>query len=129
MPHTIKAEDKNLISIDASGELNDTLVAETAAKLMEATDSELKHTLLVRLSHMELGSLHPVASKWSRSAEFFALQKRISKVAVLTDQPWIRQSAKMQAVTLPDTELRVFDVSEGADARLWLETEREALPA
>jgi len=121
MPYTIQAETKDLTMIDAQGELNPDSMPEAVEQLMEQTDAEDPGSLLVRLQHMDLGTLHTVASDWSRKAEFFALQKRFGKVAVLTDQPWIRQSAKMQSVALPDTELKVYDLADEADARVWLE--------
>ncbi|MEE2921449.1 MAG: STAS/SEC14 domain-containing protein [Pseudomonadota bacterium] len=121
MPYTIQAETEILTTIDAQGELNPDAMPEAVDKLMETTSEDAPGGLLVRLQHMDLGSLHTVASDWSRKAEFFALQKRFGKVAVLTDQPWVRQSAKMQAVALPDTELKVYDLADEVDARVWLE--------
>ncbi|KCZ52548.1 hypothetical protein HY29_04515 [Hyphomonas beringensis] len=127
MPYTIQAENTDLFSIDAQGELNPDNIPEAVDQIMEQTSEEDPGSLLVRLQHMDLGTLHNVASSWSRTAEFFALQKRFNKVAVLTDQPWVRQSAKMQAVALPDTELKVYDLADEADARVWLE--KQAAPA
>ncbi|WP_291075177.1 STAS/SEC14 domain-containing protein [Hyphomonas sp.] len=121
MPYTIQAETELLTTIDAQGELNPDAMPEAVDQLMETTSEDAPGGLLVRLQHMDLGSLHTVASDWSRKAEFFALQKRFGKVAVLTDQPWVRQSAKMQAVALPDTELKVYDLADEVDARVWLE--------
>lgn len=121
MPYTIQAETELLTTIDAQGELNPDAMPEAVTQLMETTSEDAPGGLLVRLQHMDLGSLHTVASDWSRKAEFFALQKRFGKVAVLTDQPWVRQSAKMQAVALPDTELKVYDLADEVDARVWLE--------
>jgi hypothetical protein len=121
MPYTIQAETEILTTIDAQGELNPDAMPEAVTQLMETTSEDAPGGLLVRLQHMDLGSLHTVASDWSRKAEFFALQKRFGKVAVLTDQPWVRQSAKMQAVALPDTELKVYDLADEVDARVWLE--------
>jgi hypothetical protein len=121
MPYTIQAETEILTTIDAQGELNPDAMPEAVDQLMETTSEDAPGGLLVRLQHMDLGSLHTVASDWSRKAEFFALQKRFGKVAVLTDQPWVRQSAKMQAVALPDTELKVYDLADEVDARVWLE--------
>jgi hypothetical protein len=121
MPYSIQAETEILTTIDAQGELNPDAMPEAVDQLMETTSEDAPGGLLVRLQHMDLGSLHTVASDWSRKAEFFALQKRFGKVAVLTDQPWVRQSAKMQAVALPDTELKVYDLADEVDARVWLE--------
>ena len=121
MPYTIQAETEILTTLDAQGELNPDAMPEAVDQLMETTSEDAPGGLLVRLQHMDLGSLHTVASDWSRKAEFFALQKRFGKVAVLTDQPWVRQSAKMQAVALPDTELKVYDLADEVDARVWLE--------
>ena len=121
MPYTIQAETNHLTTIDAQGELNPDSMPEAVDEIMEQTDAEDPGSLLVRLQHMDLGTLHNVASDWSRKAEFFALQKRFGKVAVLTDQAWVRQSAKMQAVALPDTELKVYELADEADARVWLE--------
>ena len=121
MPYTIQAETEILTTIDAQGELNPDAMPDAVDQLMETTSEDAPGGLLVRLQHMDLGSLHTVASDWSRKAEFFALQKRFGKVAVLTDQPWVRQSAKMQAVALPDTELKVYDLADEVDARVWLE--------
>ena len=129
MPYTLQAEPNDLISIDAHGELNPDAIQEGVDQIMEQTDAGNPGGLLVRLQHMDLGTFHDIASTWSRTAEFFALQKRFKSVAVLTDQPWIRQSAKMQAVTLPDTKLKVFDLAEEADARVWLEKQTESEPA
>ena len=129
MPYTIQAENTDLISIDAQGELNPDNIPEAVDQIMEQTSEEDPKSLLVRLQHMDLGPLHAVASTWSRKSEFFALQKRFSKVAVLTDQPWVRQSAKMQAVALPDTELKVYDLDAEADARIWLEKQETPEPA
>ena len=121
MPYSIQAETEILTTIDAQGELNPDAMPEAVDQLMETTSEDAPGGLLVRLQHMDLGSLHTVASDWSRKAEFFALQKRFGKVAVLTDQAWVRQSAKMQAVALPDTELKVYELADEADARVWLE--------
>ena len=121
MPYTLHAETNHLITIDALGELNPETMPDAVEQLMELTDPEHPGSLLVRLQHMDLGTLHRVASDWSRTAEFLALQKRFQKVAVLTDQAWVRQSARMQAVALPDTELKVYDLADEADARVWLE--------
>ena len=121
MPYTIQAETELLTTIDAQGELNPDAMPEAVDQLMETTSEDAPGGLLVRLQHMDLGSLHTVASDWSRKAEFFALQKRFGKVAVLTDQPWVRQSAKMQAVALADIELKVYDLADEVDARVWLE--------
>lgn len=130
MPYSIQTETNHLTTIDANGELSPDSMPEAVDQLMEQTDAEDPGSLLVRLQHMDLGTLHTVASEWSRKAEFFALQKRFGKVAVLTDQAWVRQSARMQAVALPDTELKVYDLADEADARVWLEkATAEAEPA
>ena len=101
MPYTIQAETKDLTTIDAQGELNPDSMPEAVEQLMEQTDAEDPGSLLVRLQHMDLGTLHTVASDWSRKAEFFALQKRFGKVAVLTDQPWIRWKKPPPKQSLP----------------------------
>ena len=129
MTYTIEAEHNRLISLDASGRLEPDSIAKGAAQLLEVTSEETPTCLLVRFQHMELGKLASIASKWSRSREFLALQKRLAKVAVLSDQSWIRHSVVMQSATLQEIAVKPFDLDDEADARMWLENSEEAIPA
>lgn len=129
MTYSIEAEHNRLITLDASGRLDPDSIAKGAAQLLEVTSEETPSCLLIRFQHMELGKLAAIASKWSRSREFLALQKRFEKVAVLTDQSWIRHSVIMQSAMLPETDAKAFDLGEEVDARMWLENAETAVPA
>lgn len=54
----------------------------------------------------------------------FSHMTTFSKVALVTDQDWIRNAAKFFGMLMP-TELMVFDLSELEDAKTWIADEGE----
>lgn len=120
MPYSIETEANTLTVIDAHGALDQDAVERDISELI-SEESHTPPTLLLRLQHMDLSSLHQIASHFVRRPEFFSLQSLLTRVAVLTDQNWIKQSVKLNGAAVPGLEIEVFDLADEVDARIWLE--------
>lgn len=126
MPYSIQTEADNTLSvIDAHGALDIDAVERDLSELI-SDENETPPALLLRLQHMDLSSLHQISTHFVRRPEFFSLQSLLTRVAVLTDQNWIKQSVKLNGAAVPGIQIEVFDLSDEVDARVWLEDAQTA---
>lgn len=55
---------------------------------------------------------------------FRALAKRFERVAIVTDNAWIRRMAKFESLFIPGLEERVFAAADVVEAQAWVAAER-----
>lgn len=74
------------------------------------------------ISSLELASL---PHYFGRAMPLFGKLKRFGRVAVVSDQAWIRVGTRIESALLPFIDYRVFEPNERDEALAWVTTDKE----
>jgi hypothetical protein len=73
------------------------------------------------ISSLELASL---PHYFGRAMPLFGKLKRFGRVAVVSDQAWIRVGTRIESALLPFIDYRVFEPNERDEALAWVTTDK-----
>lgn len=96
--------------------------AETEAALqhligdLEAADLS---NLLVHMGDAGLPQISTLAVQLRHLPHLMRLLSRIDRIAVLSDQGWVRTGAEIEGLVLPGVDIRAWPHADEAAARIW----------
>ncbi len=118
-----------LVALSYAGNITAEDIDQTYALLNEALEGDAKLSLFIEM----LGGFDiegpAIFQDFKRSPEFFKHLKHFERIAIVTNQDWLRAIARLEeavlAVTDHDFELHVYDESERDYALAWAKGEVE----
>ena len=117
---TARLDAPNLLHIDMSGKL-DALSMEIALSLLVPVVKDMHHGgALIRAEGVEWPTLGAIGVELRHWVQLMAMVRKVDRVAVLTEQGWVRNLAFVESLLIPNLEIRSFAPGEEATARRWL---------
>ena len=108
MPVTITDLAPNAIRIDASGKIEAEETTAMLDRLFEVVGDRDGLGVLAVYSGIRFPSLGVIGAELGRLGELWGLARRIDRIAVVSDQGWVRKIATAEGKVLPLT-IRVFE--------------------
>ena len=110
----------NLLVMDVTGQM-DSVAMEIALTMLVPVVKDMRHgAALLRASGVEWPTLGAIGVELRHWGQLMAMIRKVDKIAVLTDQGWVRNLAAVESLLVPNLEIRSFAPDAEADARAWL---------
>ncbi|RFU13111.1 STAS/SEC14 domain-containing protein [Rhodobacteraceae bacterium W635] len=118
---TATLERSNLVVIESAGSM-DPVSMEVALDLLVPVVKDMSHGgMLVRAQGVEWPSLGAIGVELRHWGQLMAMIRKVDRVAVLTDDGWMRNLAAVESFFIPNLEVRSFAPDQEDAARVWLE--------
>jgi len=118
---TATLERPNLVVMESSGSM-DPVSMEVALDMLVPVVKDMSHGgMLVRAVGVEWPSLAAIGVELRHWGQLMAMVRKVDRVAVLTDDGWMRNLAAVESFLVPNLEICSFAPDEEAEARAWLE--------
>ena len=118
---TATLERPNLVVMESSGSM-DPVSMEVALDMLVPVVKDMSHGgMLVRAVGVEWPSLAAIGVELRHWGQLMAMVRKVDRVAVLTDDGWMRNVAAVESFLVPNLEICSFAPDEEAEARAWLE--------
>ena len=108
MPVTITDLAPNAIRIDASGRIDAEETKALLDRLFEVVGDRENLGVLAVYSGLKFPTFGAITAELGRFGELWALARRLDRIAVVSDQGWVRKIATAEGKVLPLT-IRVFE--------------------
>ncbi len=109
----------NRLDIDLSGKLNTNDMKVALDELVNKSEGISKGKMLYDIIDFHIPSLGAISVELSRLPEMLNLMRRFDRVAVLTDQAWLKAS-ELEGMFFPGMEIKAFDRNQREEAEAWL---------
>lgn len=117
---TAVLEAPNLLVVEASGAMT-AVAMEIALDLLVPEVRDMNHGgVLMRAQGVEWPTLGAIGVELRHWGQLMAMIRKVDKVAVLTDQGWVRNLAAVESLLVPNLEIRSFAPDAEIAARSWL---------
>ncbi|TBX18728.1 hypothetical protein TK43_16375 [Roseovarius sp. JS7-11] len=106
--------------MDVTGQM-DSVAMEIALTMLVPVVKDMRHgAALLRAEGVEWPTLGAIGVELRHWGQLMAMIRKVDKIAVLTDQGWVRNLAAVESLLVPNLEIRSFAPDAEADARAWL---------
>jgi hypothetical protein len=76
--------------------------------------------VLYLVRDLRVPTLGAIRVELTRFGRLWRLLRRFGRVALVADQAWVRNVAKVEGAVIPGLTIRTFEPDEEAEARSWL---------
>jgi len=126
---TAELEAPNLLVVEATGQM-DAIGMEIALDMLVPVVRKMSHgAMLMRAHDVSWPTLGAIGVELRHWVQLMAMVRKVDRVAVLTDQGWVRNAAAIESLLVPNLEIRSFAPTEEAAARAWLAAMTGSAPA
>lgn len=116
----IQKDPKGFVHLTISGAINaDEMKAGLEAFLSSLQDGK-RTDFLYTITDFELPSLSAIGVEFGYIPKLFASIRKIGKVAVISDQAWLRTAAEVEGKLIPGLTIEAFTPRERETAVGWL---------
>lgn len=123
---TAHRESDSLLVIETQGKMDATSM-EVALDMLVAEMEGMHHAnMILHTRDVAWPTLGAIAVELRHWVQLFAMVEKIDRIAVLSDQNWLKRVAEFESLLIPNLVIRAFAADEEAAARAWLE---DATPA
>lgn len=112
---------RNRLVLELSGKLDRESVQHGLDAIVELSRGFSDGQMLYRINDFQVPSLGVLARELRRLPQLFGLLDRFDRVAVLTDQRWLRRISQIKGALLPGVLVKGFADNEEAAALRWLD--------
>jgi SpoIIAA-like len=117
---TAELEAPNLLVIEATGRM-DAIGMEVALDMLVPILRQMSHgAMLMRAHDVSWPTLGAIGVELRHWAQLMAMVRKVDRVAVMTDQGWLKNAAAVESLLVPNLEIRSFAPTDEAAARDWL---------
>lgn len=110
----------NLLVVEVTGAMT-AVAMEVALDMLVPDVRDMHHGgVLMRAQGVEWPTLGAIGVELRHWGQLMAMIRKVDKVAVLTDQGWVRNLATVESLLVPNLVIRSFDPDQEATARSWL---------
>jgi hypothetical protein len=111
---------ENRLDIEMSGRLDSAQMERALDELVDRSEGIEKGRMLYDIVDYNLPSFGAVGIELSRLPSMFALMKKFDRVAVLTDDAWLKMASEIEGALYPGLEIRAFGRDRKKQAETWL---------
>lgn len=122
---TISKPSSNRVDITIDGGIDANIMTAALDELFEASKDVENGTSLYTIADFDMPTLGALAVEFSKLPKLFGFLKSFDKVALLSDNAWIRTAGEIEGFLIPGLEIKAFHLSERASAENWLVTQED----
>lgn len=111
----------DVIACRISGRLSADELRDLTQKLVGAIDRNPKTHMFCEIAGLTGVDMKGWAEQLPSGLSLFAKLERFGRVAVVSDQQWIRWATRIESALLPNISYEIFDLSERDRALAWVE--------
>ena len=108
------------IDLQLNGKIDADEMRTALEDLLTLTEGMENGRMYYTITDFQIPDLPALAVEFRYLPRMFSLISRLDKVAVLSDQNWIRKAAVSEGKLIPGLEIRDFDLSDPKAAEDWL---------
>ncbi len=117
-----KLDAPDLVVMGMSGSM-DAVAMEVALEMLVPVMEEMVHGgALIRASNVEWPTLGAIGVELRHWGQMMAFIRKIDRVAILSDQAWLKHAAAVESALIPNLVIHSFALDEEETARRWLAT-------
>ncbi len=117
---TITRNGTNRLDIELSGKLNKNDMKVALDDLVNKSEGISKGKILYDVINFHIPSIGAISIELSRLPKMLNLMKRFDRVAVLTDQTWLKKASEWEGTFFPGMVIKAFDRNQRSEAENWL---------
>lgn len=110
----------DLVELDVAGRIDATMMAAALTRLVGEMEGVHHANMLVRDGGLDWPSLGAVGVELRHWGQMLAMVQKIDRIALLTDQGWLRATAALESALVPGVSIHSFAPGEEQAAREWL---------
>ena len=113
-------EGSDLLVIEAHGAMT-AISMQVALEMLIPTVEHMSHGgMLMRAKDVQWPTLGAIAVELRHWPQLMGMIKKIDKIALLTNQSWVRTWAGLESSLIPNLVIKSFDPDQEEAARAWL---------
>lgn len=116
----ITRDPKGFVHLTISGPIDSDQMKAGLEAFLAVLEDGRKTDFLYTIRDFEMPSLHAIGVEFTYIPLLFASLRKIGKVAVISDQGWLRTAAEVEGKLIPGLTIESFTPAEQADAEAWL---------
>jgi len=116
----ITKDPKGFMNLTISGPITSDEMRAGLEAFLGCLEDGKKTDFLYTISDFEMPSLQAIGVEFTYIPQLFASLRKIGKVAVISDQAWLRTAAEVEGKLIPGLTIESFEPSERTDAEAWL---------
>jgi hypothetical protein len=116
----ITKDPKGFMRLTISGPIDSDEMRQGLESFLSCLEDGRKTDFLYTISDFEMPSLQAIAVEFTYIPVLLASLRKIGKVAVVSDEAWLRNVAEMEGKLIPGLNVESFEFSRRADAEAWL---------
>lgn len=122
MIEDVPFEDERILGFRISGKVDLMDLLPQLGRLNPLLERGLTLRAYVEIGDLDGVSLKALAKDLRYAfTHFRSLASQFERVAIVTDNTWVRGATKLESLSVPGMEERVFRETEVAEARAWIE--------
>lgn len=119
----VEKKSADLIEIEIGGKITADEMSKGLDTLLPMTE-QMKNGRMLALYHdIEFPEAGAILEEMKRLPQLFGMLGKVTKVALVSDQKWIRDIAELEGTILPGMSVRSFTSDERAQAEAFLKLE------
>lgn len=116
---TLTPLSSHAVEVIVDGELTDEDVGRTFAELDSFLEGIDKINIYAEVRNVDFG-LAAIFEEFKHFGTMMKLIRSIGRVAIVADEVWIRNAAKLEGMLIPGAHYEVYPLAEATHARDWL---------
>ncbi|WP_394198333.1 SpoIIAA family protein [Litoreibacter albidus] len=119
---TVTPVSPDLVQIEIGGKITAEEMSSGLDALLPLTKSMTDGRMLALYHDIEFPEAGAILEEMKRLPQLFSVIGKVKKVAIVSDQKWIRDMAELEGKVLPGTSIRSFEFKDRAHADAYLGT-------
>ncbi|MEL6914911.1 MAG: STAS/SEC14 domain-containing protein [Pseudomonadota bacterium] len=108
------------VDLAIDGQIDSAAMTEGLNALLEAAEDMENGRVLYRIMGFAMPTPGAFAVEFGYMPKLFGLIAKFSRIAVISDQSWIRTAAEIEGAVIPGLDIKAFEPGEDAAAEAWL---------
>lgn len=117
----VKKDPKGFVNLTISGPIDSDQMRAGLEAFLACLEDKKKTDFLYTISNFEMPSLKAIGVEFTYVPMLMASLRKIGKVAVLSDEAWLRTAAEVEGKLIPGLTIESFTADERAAAEDWLQ--------
>ncbi|MEO0915639.1 MAG: STAS/SEC14 domain-containing protein [Pseudomonadota bacterium] len=116
----ISKDPKGYVHLTISGPIGSEDMRAGLDAFLSCLEEGRQTDFLYTITDFEMPSLQAIGVEFTYLPQLLASIRKIGKVAVVSDQAWLRTAAEVEGKLIPGLTIESFEPSERAEAEAWL---------
>ena len=116
----ITKERDDFAVLEIAGKIDSSEMAKGLDELIDVTNGMTSGKMLYTIEDFEWPTFSALMVEFGKMPKLFGILTRVSKIAVIADQSWLRAAAEWEGVFIPGMTIKSFEQGQEEEARQWL---------